>query len=63
MDFHAKHDIHLAAYGPLTPIFRVPGGAVDAVVSHIAKPRGEGVTEGQVLLKWAMQRGGGEVVT
>ncbi|KAL7416108.1 NADP-dependent oxidoreductase domain-containing protein [Mrakia frigida] len=57
----AKHNIKVASYGPLTSIFRAPGGEVDAVVKTIAEKKG--ATEGNVLLRWALQRGGGEVVT
>jgi diketogulonate reductase-like aldo/keto reductase len=59
---HKEHDIHLAAYGPLTPIFRVQGGAVEAVVTDLAKKKGV-ADGGQVLLKWALQKGQGEVIT
>jgi len=59
--FHKKHDIRIEAYGPQTPLFRVPGGPVDAVVEGIAKAHK--ITPGQVLLLWAQQYTGGVVVT
>jgi diketogulonate reductase-like aldo/keto reductase len=55
------HDIKYQAYGPLSPLFRSPGGPVDAVVDRIAAERN--ATPAQVLLLWAAQQGGGTVVT
>lgn len=56
-----EHDIKIQAFGPLSSLFRFPGGPIDMIVSRIAKERG--VTEAQVLLAWAKHYGGGVVVT
>lgn len=58
---HSK-GIRIATYTSLASIIAFPGGPVDAVVNKIA---GElGVTEDQILLKWAHQvTHGGIVVT
>jgi len=58
-----EQGIKLECYGPLTPIVRAAGGPVDSVLSKIAKTLGEGVTPGQVLLKWAQQVSEGVIVT
>jgi diketogulonate reductase-like aldo/keto reductase len=55
------HNIKYQTYGPLGPLFRAPGGPVDAVVERIAAERG--IAPGQVLLLWAAQFAGGTVVT
>lgn len=55
------HDIKYQTYGPLGPVFRSPGGPVDAVAQAIADEKG--ATVSQVLLQWAAQYGGGTVVT
>lgn len=57
----AEVDIKAAAYGPLSSAFRFPGGPVDEPVAKAAARLG--VSENQILLRWALQRGGGEVVT
>lgn len=56
-----QKDIKPAAYCPLSSLFRFTGGAVDPVVAKIAARLS--VSEGNVLLRWALQRGQGEVVT
>ncbi|KAK8861381.1 hypothetical protein IAR55_002200 [Kwoniella newhampshirensis] len=53
--------IVIESYGPLTPLFRSPGGPVESVVQQIA--RSKGVQESQVLLAWGAQFTGGVVVT
>ncbi|ODO00652.1 hypothetical protein L198_02974 [Cryptococcus wingfieldii CBS 7118] len=58
-----KHDIKIAAYGPLMSIVRHKDGPVDDVVKRIAQERGLGETEGQVLLRWNQEITGGIVVT
>lgn len=57
----AKTDIKPAAYGPLSSVFRFPGGPVDELVAKAAARLH--VSENNVLLRWTLQRGGGEVVT
>ena len=61
VDVLKKHDIKIESYGPQSPLFRSPGGPVDAVVERIAKEKH--LTPGQVLLLWAAQYTGGVVVT
>lgn len=61
LDLLKKHEIRVEAYGPQTPLFRVPGGPVDPVVERIAKAHK--ITPGQTLLLWAQQYTGGVVVT
>ncbi|CDZ97364.1 Aldo/keto reductase family proteins [Phaffia rhodozyma] len=61
LDLMKKHNIHAACYGPLTSLFREKGGPVDTLVKEYAEKRG--VSEGNVLLRWALQRTGGEIVT
>lgn len=56
-----RENIRIEAYGPLCPLFRSKDGPVDTVVSRIA--RKHGVTDGQISLAWAKQKGGGGVVT
>lgn len=55
------HKIKIQAYGPLSPLFRFPGGPIDEVVSRIAGERK--VTEAQVMLAWAKQHSDGIIVT
>ncbi|KDQ60964.1 hypothetical protein JAAARDRAFT_173380 [Jaapia argillacea MUCL 33604] len=61
VEFGKKHDIVTSSYGGLTPIVRHKGGPVDAVLSAIQerlqKSSPEPVTEGQVLVKWLLQKG------
>lgn len=59
--YQEERGIASAAYGPLSTLFRYGGGPVDAVVSKLAKAKN--VTEGNILLRWALQTGGGEIVT
>lgn len=54
-------DIKIAAYGPITSLFRSTDGPVDPIVKRIAGEKG--VTEAQVLLAWAHQHSGGVLVT
>jgi diketogulonate reductase-like aldo/keto reductase len=54
-------NIRIEAYGPLCPLFRSEDGPVDEVVFRIANKHK--FTEGQTLLAWARQHGGGGVVT
>lgn len=59
----AKHHIAIGAYAPLMSLARHPDGPVDEVVRSIAQERGLGETEAQVLLQWAQQVSGGQVIT
>lgn len=56
-----KHNIAVQAYGPLSPLFRMPGGPVDAVVERIAQE--QKATPSQILLAWAAKYTKGIVVT
>ncbi|KAF8892477.1 NADP-dependent oxidoreductase domain-containing protein [Infundibulicybe gibba] len=59
--FGEEHGIITISYGGQTPLARVPGGPVDAVLPDICarleKIRGQTVTPGQVLSKWILQKG------
>ncbi|KAK4684560.1 hypothetical protein P7C73_g5612, partial [Tremellales sp. Uapishka_1] len=55
------HDIAIEVYGPLSPLFRSPGGPIESVVKDIAADKG--ITEAQVLLSWAAQVVDGIVIT
>ena len=56
-----ERGIRIASYGGQTPVARVPGGPVDAVLerirSRLAEERGKPVSAGQVLSKWILQKG------
>ncbi|KAJ3307686.1 hypothetical protein HDU76_004441 [Blyttiomyces sp. JEL0837] len=54
-----QHNIRPAAYGPLTPITfsQIQNNKVKDVVERIAKSKGNGVTEGQVLQAWSLKMG------
>lgn len=58
--FCKEHNIVVASYGGLTPIFRVPDGPVTPVLEDIRqrleKTRGAPVSSGQVLMRWLMQQ-------
>jgi len=51
-----EHNIVIASYGGLTPLFRATGGPLDSVIptirERLEKTRGKPVTDGQTLLKW-----------
>ncbi|PWY90934.1 ketoreductase [Aspergillus heteromorphus CBS 117.55] len=53
--------IRVTSYSALTPITRAPGGPVDGLVGELA--RKYGVSESEVLLRWAVQRGDVVVTT
>ncbi|KAL1955665.1 hypothetical protein VTO42DRAFT_8210 [Malbranchea cinnamomea] len=61
LSFHKKHGIALASYGPLTPIIRAKGGPLDPLLERLAKKYGVG--EGEVLLRWVIDRGAVGVTT
>lgn len=59
--FHRQQGIRTASYSPLTSIFRAAGGPVDAKVAELAAKYQ--VTEGEILLRWSVQRGDVAVTT
>lgn len=54
LDYLRKHKIAVSCYGPLVPITRVHGGAVDTYWKGLAKKYG--VTESEVGLRWCMDQ-------
>ncbi|RGP64133.1 alcohol dehydrogenase [Fusarium sporotrichioides] len=54
LDFHKKHNIAVAAYGPLTPIVTAKGGPVDPLYTKLAEKYG--VTESEVGLRWVIDQ-------
>ncbi|KAG0706973.1 NADP-dependent oxidoreductase domain-containing protein [Suillus ampliporus] len=61
LEYAAKHDIVIEAYGALTPVTREPGGPVDAPLNEIATRLG--ATVDQVLLAWIKAKGAVAVTT
>ncbi|KAJ1303537.1 hypothetical protein OPQ81_011721 [Rhizoctonia solani] len=57
LEFANKHGIRIESYNGLTPITKLPGGPVDAVVEGIAKRLGPKVTPAQVLMSWIRAKG------
>lgn len=55
LDFHRQHGIAVAAYSPLTPIVRCPGGPVDAKWAGLATKYG--VSESEIGLRWCVDQG------
>ncbi|OAX38219.1 Aldo/keto reductase [Rhizopogon vinicolor AM-OR11-026] len=55
LEYAAKHDIVIEAYGALTPVTGEPGGPVDAPLNEIAARLG--ATTDQVLLAWVKAKG------
>lgn len=55
LDFHRKHNIATAAYGPLTPLTSAKGGPVDELWKQLATKYG--VTESEIGLRWALDQG------
>jgi diketogulonate reductase-like aldo/keto reductase len=55
LEFQKEHGILAASYGPLTPLIRAPGGPVDTVLAALAKKYA--VSEGDVAIRWAIDRG------
>lgn len=55
VDFHRKHNIAIAAYGPLTPIVTAKGGPVDEIWTQLAKKYG--VSESEIGLRWVIDQG------
>ncbi|PLB49855.1 aldo/keto reductase family protein [Aspergillus steynii IBT 23096] len=61
LEFQREKGIKTASYSPLTPATRAQGGPVDATVSALAKKYY--VSEGDVLLRWSIDRGDVSVTT
>jgi diketogulonate reductase-like aldo/keto reductase len=61
LTFQKENGIKTASYSPLTPILRAPGGPVDAKVAELAAKYN--VTEGEILLRWSLDRGDVSVTT
>lgn len=59
--FHEQKGIKTASYGPLTPIIRAKGGPLDELLSSLA--RKYSVSEGEILLRWTMDRGAVAITT
>jgi len=59
--FMEQEKIALEAYGTQVPVVKLPGGAVDGVVSRLSRARGIGA--GEVLMKWAKGHGAMVVTT
>ncbi len=53
--------IAVTGYGPLTPLTKAKGGPLDGFLAGVA--RKYGVTEGEVLLRWCVDREVGPVTT
>jgi len=62
-----EHGIHIEAYGPTSPLTKLAGGPLDAVVEKVAKAAsaraGSPVSTTQVLLKLAQQQGAVVITT
>ncbi|KAL7005317.1 hypothetical protein EMMF5_005154 [Cystobasidiomycetes sp. EMM_F5] len=61
VDYCKQHDIKLEAYSPSAPVVYFKDGpankVLDQVAAAVSKRSGESVTTGQILLKWAAQKG------
>jgi len=55
VDFHKKHKIATAAYGPLTAVTKVKGGPLDETYATLA--RKYGVNESEIALRWCIDQG------
>ena len=55
LDFHKKHNIATAAYGPLTAATKAKPGPLDGILAELA--RKYFVSENEVLLRWALDQG------
>lgn len=61
VSFHKEHGITTESYAPLTPVTRAKGGPLDSLLSTLAKKYA--VDEGEIALRWAIDRGGVAVTT
>lgn len=55
VQFHQEKGIATSAYGPLTPVARAKGGPLDGLLATLARKYAVG--EGEVLLRWSIDRG------
>ncbi|KAK2755662.1 hypothetical protein FQN54_005811 [Arachnomyces sp. PD_36] len=55
VQYHKEKGIVTSAYGPLTPVARAKGGPLDGLLATLAKKYAVG--EGEVLLRWSIDRG------
>jgi len=61
LEYSAKHNIVIEAYGSLAPITQFPGGVLDPVLDKLAKRIGG--TSAQVIFKWVLAKGAVVVTT
>ncbi|KAK2801072.1 hypothetical protein FQN50_007880 [Emmonsiellopsis sp. PD_5] len=59
--FQKEKGIDIAAYAPLSPATRAKGGPLDDILAKLAKKYG--VSEGEVLLRWSIDRGAVTITT
>ncbi|EGE81523.1 alcohol dehydrogenase [Blastomyces dermatitidis ATCC 18188] len=59
--FQEGKGIRTSAYTPLTPVTRAKGGPLDDILAGLAKKYA--VTEGEVLLRWCIDRGAVTITT
>ncbi|KAK2795399.1 hypothetical protein FQN52_005164 [Onygenales sp. PD_12] len=59
--FQTEKGIATAAYAPLSPTTRAKGGPLDDILAELAKKYG--VSEGEVLLRWTIDRGAVTITT
>ncbi|EGW34748.1 aldose reductase [Spathaspora passalidarum NRRL Y-27907] len=55
VQYSQENGILVEAYGPLGPITKGQGGPLDPVLAKLSKKYGK--TEGQILLRWVIQKG------
>ncbi|EPS45202.1 hypothetical protein H072_787 [Dactylellina haptotyla CBS 200.50] len=55
MEYHHRHGIATAAYGPLIPITKGTPGPLDTIIEELAKKYSK--TPTQILLRWAIETG------
>ncbi|KAG5933324.1 hypothetical protein E4U53_001027 [Claviceps sorghi] len=55
VEFHKKHNIAVACYGPLIPITKAKGGPIDPIWTELAKKYG--VSESEIGLRWVIDQG------
>ncbi|KAK6534273.1 hypothetical protein TWF281_005603 [Arthrobotrys megalospora] len=60
-EYHKKHGIVTAVYGPLIPITKGAPGPLDSVIDELAKKYNKSTT--QILLRWAIDDGNVVITT